>query len=83
MCVFVIFEKLWMQLSQQPKELERCGWCHSIELFKLYNRFFENILMQSLTPLAASVSEIINVKYFCHFFINFQQILNRQYLGHP
>ena len=33
-----------MQLSRQPKELERCGWCHLIELFKLYNRFFEKNL---------------------------------------
>ena len=52
-----------MQLSQQPKEIERCRWCHSIDLFNLYGRFFENILMQSLTHLAASITEIINVEH--------------------
>ena len=52
-----------MQISQQLNERECWRWCLSIERFKLYNRFFENILIQSLTTLAASISEIINVEH--------------------
>ena len=52
-----------MKISQDPKGMEHWRWCHSIEQSKLYNRFFENILVQSLTPLAASISEIINVEH--------------------
>ena len=63
MCKIAGFEKFKMQLSQQPKEIAHSGWCRSIELFKLYNRFFENILIQSLTTLAASIYEIINVEH--------------------
>ena len=62
-CKIAGFEKFKMQISQDAKGLECWRRWHSIELFKLYNRFFENILMQSLAPLAASISEINNVEH--------------------
>jgi len=43
-CKIAGFENFKMQISQETKGLEYCSCCHSIESFKLYNRYFQKIL---------------------------------------